>query len=1040
MINGKRSKLTMAMAEEKRHYKMYKRGKTWVIVGMSLFFTTAFGAVTMQTAKADTAVTDTAQVGTSSAKTTTSDQPADATNSAIGSSAAPAASDDQSASSVATAASSAQAKAGSVARDATAVPATASSAVAVSGNESARSASDGMPSAAPASSVASSAEKWTPRVARVSYKMAVAAPATQVKSEDDATSQSTTGQAKNGTPVDSLTTTFESNGSSQKVVGDQLQVAFSINPIKTGVSLKAGDQIVLKVDPKGWSFDTTSDGNNPNFTMTMDKTAGTITFTVKDNVDDLAVTTLTVDSKAVALKSQTNDETYTVGINYYSVGNNTTVALTPDSGGLTFMVQPDTSSNPGVTTEMGSYLAGLAVDSQFKAPNVEQYRNNQISRDGDNYNFVFEEPVMAGMLHVSIPNDQTKCPDSFQYTVTSDHDFVTDSGGNLAYQIYNGADLVTDKSDYTIKMNNSKSFTVSVSNPSAFVYALNLTYFVKNPVVTDKVTVTGELSSTIDGKTDPNTKHDQTVFKYLAPANPGYMPVLKVTTVDATYQDQTKDDKEIIQTGISSAYVNQATGAAIDLKDKVTIASIVDETTQQTVKAGDLQAGKNYKVTYKVTDPKSGNTVSASGEIKVATFTTQNVTYHVGDEKPTLLSLVQSEDSINHPISADELSGTIDHSILTVPGDHFVPVTYHGETKNATITVIAADAIKAPTGTHVYDGQTTASQVPVTAMVDDKTSVALTYGTDYTFVNPDDAKNVNVGTYQVTLTADGKQAIQKAIGNSGVNFGDGLGQVTITPATVTITGPKVAKEYDGKPYSGELKATITGLPTSGSPVNYTLTDMSGEVNPGTYTIGVTVADGGNPNYRIVTVPGQLTITEKSGPTDPTDPKGPTDPTGPTNPTDPKGPIDPTGPTNPTGPNAPTDPTAPTTPEDPTAPTTPEDPTQPGRQEEQTPLTPEPKPITEKKHETPGKTGQSSRHQQSINQQKLTRHAKLVTVTTVKTKAGQSSTPAGTTKAKTLPQTGDDVNQQTTLMGAALLGIISLLGLVGIGRKKRDELK
>ncbi|WP_279404069.1 LPXTG cell wall anchor domain-containing protein [Secundilactobacillus kimchicus] len=71
---------------------------------------------------------------------------------------------------------------------------------------------------------------------------------------------------------------------------------------------------------------------------------------------------------------------------------------------------------------------------------------------------------------------------------------------------------------------------------------------------------------------------------------------------------------------------------------------------------------------------------------------------------------------------------------------------------------------------------------------------------------------------------------------------------------------------------------------------------------------------------------------------------------------------------------------------------------------------------------------------------MTRHAKLVTVTTVKTKAGQSSTPAGTTKAKTLPQTGDDVNQQTTLMGAALLGIISLLGLVGIGRKKRDELK
>ncbi|WP_282802185.1 KxYKxGKxW signal peptide domain-containing protein [Secundilactobacillus kimchicus] len=226
MINGKRSKLTMAMAEEKRHYKMYKRGKTWVIVGMSLFFTAAFGAVTMQTAKADTAVTDTAQVGTSSAATTTSDQPADATNSVAGSSAAPAACDDQSASSVATDVSSAQAKESSVANDTTAVPASASSAVAASGNESAQSASDGTQSVAPASFAVSSAEaeKWTPRVARVSYKMAVAASAAQVKSEDDAATSRTT----NGTPVKEMTTTFESNGSNVKLKRGNYRLPFKL--------------------------------------------------------------------------------------------------------------------------------------------------------------------------------------------------------------------------------------------------------------------------------------------------------------------------------------------------------------------------------------------------------------------------------------------------------------------------------------------------------------------------------------------------------------------------------------------------------------------------------------------------------------------------------------------------------------------------------------------------------------------------------------------------------------------------------------------
>ena len=95
--------------------------------------------------------------------------------------------------------------------------------------------------------------------------------------------------------------------------------------------------------------------------------------------------------------------------------------------------------------------------------------------------------------------------------------------------------------------------------------------------------------------------------------------------------------------------------------------------------------------------------------------------YHTGDNKPTLLSLVQSGDSFGHQITVNELSGTISDSIFNKSGVYTVPVTYHGETKNATITVIAADAIKTPTGTHVSDGQptlATAALILVTVWVE----------------------------------------------------------------------------------------------------------------------------------------------------------------------------------------------------------------------------------------------------------------------------------------------------------------------------------
>ncbi|WP_282802186.1 hypothetical protein [Secundilactobacillus kimchicus] len=89
----------------------------------------------------------------------------------------------------------------------------------------------------------------------------------------------------------------------------------------------------MTVDPKGWDYDNTDDGNNANFDISRDKTAGTITLTAKNNVKDLTNTTLTIESRALTTENQSTSETYDVKVNYYNAGTKTPISLTPSNGG-----------------------------------------------------------------------------------------------------------------------------------------------------------------------------------------------------------------------------------------------------------------------------------------------------------------------------------------------------------------------------------------------------------------------------------------------------------------------------------------------------------------------------------------------------------------------------------------------------------------------------------------------------------------------------------------------------------------------------------
>lgn len=122
----------------------------------------------------------------------------------------------------------------------------------------------------------------------------------------------------------------------------------------------------------------------------------------------------------------------------------------------------------------------------------------------------------------------------------------------------------------------------------------------------------------------------------------------------------------------------------------------------------------------------------------------------------------------------------------------------------------------------------------------------------------------NVGSYDIKLTQSGLNRLNAANPNYIFNQGDiTRGQYVITTAEVTITAPTLTKIYDGKDYSGDYQATITGQPASGDKLVYTLTDIKDITDVPETPLVITVDPGENPNYTVKTVDGQLTITPAS---------------------------------------------------------------------------------------------------------------------------------------------------------------------------------
>ncbi|WDF83151.1 MBG domain-containing protein [Lacticaseibacillus pabuli] len=180
-------------------------------------------------------------------------------------------------------------------------------------------------------------------------------------------------------------------------------------------------------------------------------------------------------------------------------------------------------------------------------------------------------------------------------------------------------------------------------------------------------------------------------------------------------------------------------------------------------------------------------------------------------------------------------------------------------TVDGTLTITAApvDAgdIVVGGGTKVYDGD--ASKDPATfdvTLPSGWTTPAFDAG-DFEGITSQDA-----GTYNVTLTAAGIAKINNANTNYHVD-GVTAGQYVITPAAITITAPNPTKVYDGNGYTATVSGVVGGQPTMGEDPVFTLTDVTDDINAGTYDITVTpdANAAANKNYTITAVPGTLTI-------------------------------------------------------------------------------------------------------------------------------------------------------------------------------------
>ncbi|MFC6254938.1 MBG domain-containing protein [Secundilactobacillus hailunensis] len=192
--------------------------------------------------------------------------------------------------------------------------------------------------------------------------------------------------------------------------------------------------------------------------------------------------------------------------------------------------------------------------------------------------------------------------------------------------------------------------------------------------------------------------------------------------------------------------------------------------------------------------------------------------------------------------------------VVTPSADNVVPGNL--VIQPATLKQADLGSITVSDQTKVYDGDATTDPKGYAVDLSAGLTTPSWTGTDFTRQDT----NEDAGSYAVSLSQAGLDKLQQSNPNFTItSAGITAGHLTITPAAVTITAPSgISKTADGQPYTGNAKATLTGVPAKGTPVNYQL-NYGTNGNVGVHPVLVAFDAALNHNYTITTVPGSYTI-------------------------------------------------------------------------------------------------------------------------------------------------------------------------------------
>lgn len=237
---------------------------------------------------------------------------------------------------------------------------------------------------------------------------------------------------------------------------------------------------------------------------------------------------------------------------------------------------------------------------------------------------------------------------------------------------------------------------------------------------------------------------------------------------------------------------------------------------------------------------------------------------------------------------------------------------------------------------------------------------------------------------------------------------------------------EVTQQYTGTGdwYVFDMATNTLTDQSTGTWTQYDVPQLSGYTS---FVDGAAATDVASQVVNANTADVTVNVTySNSNPTNPTGPTAPTNPTAPTSPTMPTSPTAPTSPSTPTSPTTPTMPTSPTTPTSPTAPTSPNNPTEPNNPTN-------PNNSDNNNGQTPGTNGNNG--QPGANNTSNGENGTPTTNNTNATNGNNGVAVNNLSQTKKLPQTGNAHSNVLALVG---LGLASLIGLFGLGKKRKED--